>query len=91
MAGKTFPAFPAHAQPAILRICQEAHALLSRAADYGMKFKWEKCEFRKTELSLMGHVITRAGLQADPLKVEAILALKTKQFLSLKFASLVDL
>ena len=23
--GKTFPAFPAHAQPAILRICQEAH------------------------------------------------------------------
>ena len=25
--GKTFPAFPAHAQPAILRIWQEAHAL----------------------------------------------------------------
>ena len=23
--GKTFPAFPAHAQPAILRICKEAH------------------------------------------------------------------
>ena len=27
--GKTFPAFPAHAQPAILRIWQEAHARLS--------------------------------------------------------------
>ena len=26
MAGKTFPAFPDHAQPAILRIWQEAHA-----------------------------------------------------------------
>ena len=26
VAGKTFPAFPAHAQPAILRIWQEAHA-----------------------------------------------------------------
>ena len=25
MAGKTFPAFPAHARPAILRIWQEAH------------------------------------------------------------------
>ena len=25
VAGKTFPAFPAHAQPAILRIWQEAH------------------------------------------------------------------
>ena len=26
MAGKTFPAFPAHAQPAILRIWQKAHS-----------------------------------------------------------------
>ena len=26
MAGKTFPAFPAHAQSTSLRICQEAHA-----------------------------------------------------------------
>ena len=26
--GKTFPAFPAHAQPAMLRIWQEAHVLL---------------------------------------------------------------
>ena len=26
VAGKTFPAFPAHAQPTILRIWQEAHA-----------------------------------------------------------------
>ena len=25
VAGKTFPAFPAHAQPAILHIWQEAH------------------------------------------------------------------
>ena len=25
MAGKTFPAFPAHAQPAVLQIWQEAH------------------------------------------------------------------
>ena len=29
MEGKTFPAFPAHAQPAILRIWQETHCLLS--------------------------------------------------------------
>ena len=28
--GKTFPAFPAHAQPAILRIWQEAHGWLIR-------------------------------------------------------------
>ena len=51
-------------------------ALLSRATEHGMKFKWEKCEFRKTELSFMGHVITSGGLQADPIKIEAVLALK---------------
>ena len=28
VAGKTFPAFPAHAQPAILHIWQEAHAIV---------------------------------------------------------------
>ena len=27
VAGKTLPAFPAHAQPAILRIWQEAHVM----------------------------------------------------------------
>ena len=38
VAGKTFPAFPAHAQLAILRIWQEAHVCLSnlqRAASQG--------------------------------------------------------
>ena len=28
VAGKTFPAFPAYAQPAILRIWQEAHQIV---------------------------------------------------------------
>ena len=28
---KTFPAFPAHTQPVILRICQEAHGVLSKS------------------------------------------------------------
>ena len=32
VAGKTFPAFPAHAQPAILRIWQEAHESLYTSA-----------------------------------------------------------
>ena len=30
VAGKTFPAFPAHAQPTILRIWQEAHGLATQ-------------------------------------------------------------
>ena len=32
--GKTFPAFPAHAKPAILRICQEAHYTSTCPLDY---------------------------------------------------------
>ena len=31
VAGKTFPAFPAHAQPAILRIWKEAHGMITNA------------------------------------------------------------
>ena len=34
VAGKTFPAFPAHAQPAIVRIWQEAHALRRQTPIY---------------------------------------------------------
>ena len=36
MAGKTFPAFPAHAHPAILRIWQEAHAIVPSDVVYRM-------------------------------------------------------
>ena len=35
LAGKTFPAFPAHAQPAILRIWQEAHIMATYAMARG--------------------------------------------------------
>ena len=35
MAGKTFPAFPGHAQPAILRIWQEAHGTTKLVIDRG--------------------------------------------------------
>ena len=50
VAGKTFPAFPAHAQPAILRIWQEAHWSSSHSLNqwwlhvgfiYVNKFHWE--------------------------------------------------
>ena len=34
VAGDTFPAFPAHAQPAILCIWQEAHCVIVNATDY---------------------------------------------------------
>ena len=44
VAGKTFPAFPAHAQPAILRIWQEAHVNFDkRDHDFVQKTVMVKC------------------------------------------------
>ena len=38
-----------------------------------MTLNKEKCEFRKTELVFLGHVINQEGISPDPLKTEAIL------------------
>ena len=36
--GKTIPAFPAHAQPAILRILQEAHGIVNDDSNHSLIF-----------------------------------------------------
>ena len=38
--GKTFPAFPAHAQPTILRFCQEAHRINIKECDVIKHARW---------------------------------------------------
>ena len=44
MGGETFPAFPAHAQPAILRICKEAHGISNFGTNYvGLMCTWFLC------------------------------------------------
>ena len=37
-----------------------------------MKTEPDKCEFLKTELSYLGHVVTNEGVKPDPLRVKAI-------------------
>ena len=37
-----------------------------------MTLKKEKCEFGRSEVKFLGHVVTGAGVQADPGKVKAI-------------------
>ena len=52
MAGKTFPAFPAHVQPAILRIWQEAHWLfmIKRVLVFAMDgFQLRGCSMPRNE------------------------------------------
>ena len=42
----------------------------------GITLNYDKCEFGKTELSFLGHVIGQGTVQADPNKVKAVLNMK---------------
>lgn len=46
--------------------------VLDRALKYNLKLNADKCEFRKTEVTYMGHVLTDGGLKVDPEKVRAV-------------------
>ena len=61
---------------------QEQHdARLARALKKirasGATLHPEKCEFRKTKLTFLGHVTNRRGIHADPEKTSAILNMST--------------
>ena len=38
----------------------------------GLKLKPKKCEFFKTRISYLGHIVSRDGIECDPKKIEAI-------------------
>lgn len=48
-------------------------AVLQRLRDYGLTINLAKCEFAKTELKFLGHLITPNGIKPLPAKVQAIL------------------
>ena len=47
-------------------------AALDRIRNGGVTLNREKCEFEKTELLFLGHVVNHQGIQADPEKTSAI-------------------
>ena len=51
-------------------------AALNRIQSAGVTLNPEKCEFRKSQLKFLGHVVNQHGIQADPDKVSAILQMK---------------
>jgi hypothetical protein len=55
---------------------QEHHIRLREVLDklrqYNLKIEPDKCEFLKTELNYLGHVVTGEGVKPDPHKVQAI-------------------
>jgi hypothetical protein len=73
---------------------QEHHTRLrevfEKLRQYNLKVEPDKCEFLKTELNYLGHIVTGKGIKPDPHKVHAInefpiLRMKTdvKSFLGL--------
>jgi len=55
---------------------QEHYARLrevfEKLRQYNLKIEPDKCEFLKTELSYLGHVVTGEGVKPDPHKIQAI-------------------
>lgn len=51
---------------------QRLEIVLTRLQMEGLKAKLEKCDFFKTEVRYLGHVISQHGVATDPSKVDAV-------------------
>ena len=58
---------------------QRLAALLQRCRSKNIKLNEEKCKFRLSEVSFMGHVISDNGLKPDPAKIQGIQEMPTPQ------------
>lgn len=47
-------------------------AVLDRAKEVNLKLKTEKCKFKQSEVSYVGHILTKDGVKPDPAKVKDI-------------------
>jgi hypothetical protein len=47
-------------------------AVFARLAQHNLKLKPNKCEFLKTSVSYLGHVISKEGVETDPEKVSSV-------------------
>ena len=47
-------------------------AVFEKLKQVGLKCKPSKCEFFRQELTYLGHVVSKEGIQTDPKKVKAI-------------------
>ncbi|PFX23812.1 Retrovirus-related Pol polyprotein from transposon 17.6 [Stylophora pistillata] len=58
---------------------QRLLALLERCRNKGIKVNKEKCKFRLSEVSFMGHVRSEDGLKPDPAKIQGVQEMPTPQ------------
>ena len=47
-------------------------AVFDKISKAGLKFKPSKCEFFKSRINYLGHIVSRNGIETDPKKIEAI-------------------
>jgi len=51
---------------------QRVRAVLQRFLEKGMTLNTDKCEFSKSSLKFLGHIVSEQGIKADPDKVKAV-------------------
>ena len=51
---------------------QRLDAVFSRLSQHNLKLKASKCEFLKSKVTYLGHVVSEEGIETDPEKTEAI-------------------
>ena len=49
---------------------------LQRITDSGIKLNRQKCKFRQTLITFLGHIVDEDGIRAHPDKVKAIVDMK---------------
>ena len=58
---------------------QRLITLFERCKSKGIKLNKEKCKFRLSEVSFMGHVISEEGLKPDPAKIQGVREMPTPE------------
>ena len=51
---------------------ERLEAVFSRLKQHGLKLKPNKCEFFKTKVNYLGHVVSHSGVETDPDKISAL-------------------
>ena len=46
--------------------------MFDKLAKVGLKLKPSKCEFFKSKITYLGHIVSAAGIETDPKKIEAV-------------------
>ena len=52
---------------------ERLRGVFNKLASAGLKLKPSKCEFFKSKITYLGHIVSAAGIETDPKKIEAVM------------------